>query len=1050
MATASDNPITFSLYYGDDKKYPNTLRKTDTAETVTIEVLNQSTDKINLLKAKAKSKVSADNCHLQIAFPKGLLNNPTEVNVEDENWSSTVEEDDTHYYLYLLNSVGEVLTNISADKPLTVHLQNLSVAEDFEGDTTQIPVTYGPLIQKDGTAFETDGVYAFENLSLNIKSNFDSASENNVAKAIGGNPIYASFVNTSSVLNDGQTPNQLTLRIVNISGYELNLETDAELTITFDYGEREQAYALATEGQIHGVEVAVDDVNHWHIIPKPTSNSPIAWSIHPKSRVTIPAKGAIEITLSSIITNHPSGETNVYLSYKNWAAYNGQLVVTIEKNHLLFNPSSSNESVVATERVYYDSAFILELDEEAVPVPPPPKIPAPVVQETAVEEVSLKAMQFDGSSSYIELENGIAVDNSFTIEAWIFPLQNSGFYAIACDETDALVFYSKSDGGIRFHFQGSDHNSSQTEKIKVDQWNHIAITYGSQIVLMYVNGEPIGSANVSGEYTGNIHRFGRRSKANDHPFKGKMAEVRVWKTTRTAKEIKSAMDRRLKGDEEGLIGYWQLNHSINVKVKDLTINAHDGTVHSTTIVETPDLNLQPLPKPKPVVAPPPPPPITDLAKKGQIDLLSATSTQNVGFEAPAVGVLVRSEQSWYSQGVSPGQLLHCVGLAPGETTHIDVNSLKGVEGSDRYSIAEIIEAIALETAFDGSNVKEQIADTSKVTAMNAARADGGRSLSIRTNRNITTLLHQYASKIRSGHISTFHEDSPGSNVTNPNQMHFLSLQYFEAVHNYQVVTKATQYDRLLFIPMKALKMNNPSIAAKCRAIIAQAQTTHKPKVRSRMVKKVDSSTANQVLPPQPNFVVEESSFIPEGEGFVSLIIEGKPVFTIPFANPTLKKLSWKLIAREDHEFFYHCELSKFWFSHLDDSGTLHQDIEFKLSDKQDIRNLDINFHDFPLWEKNLSLDCDFSIKPDIPGSKDDSRKYDTNLTYFRVPTQSEAESNSRYGATYFINRHTFGSQGKLTYQLKPQDILQKVYIPEDDNTKLIFYPHFRQSPLHPP
>lgn len=1044
MATPSDNPITFSLHYGDDKKYPNTLyRKADTAQTVTLEVHNQSTDEVNLLKAKAKSKVSPDNCHLQIAFPKGLLKDPTEVNVQEKNWSSTVEEDDTHYYLYLLNSVGEVLTNTSADKPLTVHLENLSVAEDFEGDTTQIPVTYGPLIQKDGTAFETDGVYAFENLSLNIKSKFDSlsdsinsGSENNGTKTIGGAPIYASFVNTSSVLNDGKTPNQLTLRLVNISGYDLDLETDAELTITFDYGQREQAYALATEGQIHGIEVAVDDVNHWQVIPKPTSNSPVAWLIHPKSKVTIPAKGAIEITFSSIVTNHPSGETNVYLGYKNWAAYNGQLVVTIEKNHLLFNPSGSDESVVATERVYYDSAFILELDEEAIPVPLPPKIPAPVKQETAVEEVGLKAMQFDGSSSYIEFENGIAIDNSFTIEAWIFPLESTGLYAIAGDETDALVFYSKSDGGIRFHFQNTDHNSSQTEKIKIDQWNHIAITYGSQIVLMYVNGEPVGSANISGEYTGNIHRFGRRSKANDHSFKGKMAEVRVWKTTRTASEIKSAMDRRLKGDEEGLVGYWQLNHSINVKVKDLTSNGHDGTVHSTTIVETPDLNLQPLPKPKPVVAPPPPPaPITDLAKKGQIDLLSATSTQNTGFEAPAVGVLVRSEQSWYSQGVSPGQLLHSVGLAPGETTHVDVNSLRAVEGSDRYSIAEIIEAIALETAFDGSNVKEQIADTSKVTAMNAPRADGGRSLSSRTNKNITTLLHQYASKIRSGQISTFHEDSSGSNVTNPNQMHFLSLQYFEAVHNYQVVTKATQYDRLLFIPMKALKMNNPSIAAKCRAIIAQAGTSRKPKVRSRMLKKVDTSTANQVLPPQPSIVPEESSFIPEGEGFVSLIIQGKPAFTIPFANPTLKKLSWKLILKEDYEdgFFYHTELSKFWFNHLDSNGEWQQGMELQLSDeqKQNCRNLDIEFPNFPLWKRNLSLDCDFLIHPDVHREKEIGLSR-INYCYSDVETTG-----------YIRNQ-----KGKLTWKVGPYYMITKVSPLE--TYKLIFYPQLRQSALHPP
>lgn len=335
--------------------------------------------------------------------------------------------------------------------------------------------------------------------------------------------------------------------------------------------------------------------------------------------------------------------------------------------------------------------------------------------------------------------------------------------------------------------------------------------------------------------------------------------------------------------------------------------------------------------------------------------------------------------------------------------------------------------------------------------MNAARADGGRSLSIRTSKNITTLLHQYASKIRSGQISTFQEESPGSLVTNPNQMHFLSLQYFEAVHNYQVVTKATQYDRLLFIPMKALKMNNPSIAAKCRAIIAQAQTTRKPKVRSRILKKVDSSTANVALPPQPNFVAEESSFMPEDEGFVSLIIEGKPVFTIPFAHPTLKKLSWKLILKEDYQddFFYHCEMSKFWYSHLDSNGTRQRGMELQLSDeqKQNCRNLDIEFSDFPLWipdyplwKRNLTLDCDLSIYPALHKKVEDAKQ---SKYYGHVHYHFMKDANYHNTTDYKY----LGDRYDLTCQIKPTDIVTQVKIRK---CKLIFYPQVRRSPLHPP
>ena len=560
-----------------------------------------------------------------------------------------------------------------------------------------------------------------------------STAETNGKVATAGVPLYASFASTSSVLNDGLTPNTLTLRIVNISGQVLTLDDTAELNLTFDYGDKDKPYALVTEGELHGFEVAVDDVKQWDVRPKPTSNSPVSWTIKPKSgAATIPVQGAIELTISSIVTSHPSGGSNLYLGYKNFGSYaDGQLVVTIEKNLLLFSPDTGDDTTkIATERVYYDSAYILELDKGAIPPPPPPPPPAPPAPPASVEveeETVNKVMEFDGSSNYIDLGNNIKITTGpFTLEAWICPKSISEYYGIVGNQSsqNCPYLYIYSSGGIA----GGFFNVSWCEIMKADggiqanEWYHVAVTFSGHSLCTYFNGVEGFSTNFPEMTLQNNEPLNRIGNFYENRvFPGKISEVRVWTVARTEEQIKSAMKQRLKGDEDGLIGYWQLNETIDGKVKDLTSNGNDGTVHGATLVEAPDLDLKPFPKPKPQpkpVAPPapPPPPITDLAKKGQIDLISATSNGNVGFAAPAIGVLVKSEQSWYSQGVTSGQLLHSVALAPGESSRIAITGLTAVEASDRTSVTEIMDAIATDTAFDGSQMKQQIAASSRLSA----------------------------------------------------------------------------------------------------------------------------------------------------------------------------------------------------------------------------------------------------------------------------------------------------------------------------------------------
>ena len=69
-------------------------------------------------------------------------------------------------------------------------------------------------------------------------------------------------------------------------------------------------------------------------------------------------------------------------------------------------------------------------------------------------------------------------------------------------------------------------------------------------------------------------------------FKGKIAEVRLWKLALTAQEIQQNMHRRLQGNESGLVGYWPLNEADNDIIYDKTSHANHGAIAAANWVQS--------------------------------------------------------------------------------------------------------------------------------------------------------------------------------------------------------------------------------------------------------------------------------------------------------------------------------------------------------------------------------------------------------------------------------------------------------------------------------
>jgi len=111
-----------------------------------------------------------------------------------------------------------------------------------------------------------------------------------------------------------------------------------------------------------------------------------------------------------------------------------------------------------------------------------------------------------------------------------------------------------------------------TGTVTVDAWEHLALSYttGTNNVNLYLNGTNIGSTNGNAQIT-NVddammfggHRDRGDTWASELDYKGQFDDIRYWEGVRTASEINANKKVSLRGDEEGLIGYWRMDGNLN-------------------------------------------------------------------------------------------------------------------------------------------------------------------------------------------------------------------------------------------------------------------------------------------------------------------------------------------------------------------------------------------------------------------------------------------------------------------------------------------------------
>lgn len=170
---------------------------------------------------------------------------------------------------------------------------------------------------------------------------------------------------------------------------------------------------------------------------------------------------------------------------------------------------------------------------------------------------------------------GLTLSTTLTIEAWVnmasYPA--SGVREIisgGVTGTNGFQLYLDQSGipVIVAFKDGSNYRArSAWQGVKLNKWYHIAATVNaaSGDVHIYMNAvdqpslynSDVGTGSTITTPTGSVYLS--RDSGGSNYFDGKMSDVRIWNTIRTATQIRQNKDKALVGNESGLVSYWKLN-----------------------------------------------------------------------------------------------------------------------------------------------------------------------------------------------------------------------------------------------------------------------------------------------------------------------------------------------------------------------------------------------------------------------------------------------------------------------------------------------------------
>lgn len=341
----ASHPISFQLLNRDRQPILG-IFDGQQGQTLKLDITNSS--RRNVKTKQLAGPPTAENHHFELRFRPGTLLLPDNtspgrprISVEEARWkisdTPTVSDAGVSFYLLITDP-----TVIESDKSTSVTLKNLSGDGKVGAHGTRVELKWNNNLEYVASAGQSA-----EPLVPGHRLQHLSIVNESGQKHI---PLHVGIVGNDKVLNNG-TPTALQLRITNLvkpdpskpgeGNIRLNPGPDpkdpaaTKFIFSFDAAGLEQPWALGKIDQVNKIEISAGTRFN---TPTPTvQGQSVQWIMWPIEAITLGPGDSIDLSLEKIVTNHPSGLTNLYIHYKNIPGYwDGDFVALIEKAPLVY------------------------------------------------------------------------------------------------------------------------------------------------------------------------------------------------------------------------------------------------------------------------------------------------------------------------------------------------------------------------------------------------------------------------------------------------------------------------------------------------------------------------------------------------------------------------------------------------------------------------------------------------------------------------------------------------------------------------------------------
>lgn len=313
-------PIDFNMWNTDDEKVLY-IENDSSPTSLFAEIRNTASTNIEL--EALDGTPDSDNYHFALYFRPGVLLFDSCIIEVESDWEISSEVQTDNSVRAWISSKKDVVIN--ALQSLNLEISGL-VADSKQGSrSTQTQLQYKGLHYADKPEDTLSGT---QTAYLNIASH---VGKENI-------PLHIGFVGSNTILNDGVDEQSLKVRITNTSTeYTIGYQSDGDQgnndsQFTFSFGTESDADESLLTSQPGGISMQEGETN----LSAEGGQADSGTWIYFLEKDLAPQE-YIEIDISGIVCDKPTGLANLYVKYEDIPGYwDGQFVLPIEKAPLIF------------------------------------------------------------------------------------------------------------------------------------------------------------------------------------------------------------------------------------------------------------------------------------------------------------------------------------------------------------------------------------------------------------------------------------------------------------------------------------------------------------------------------------------------------------------------------------------------------------------------------------------------------------------------------------------------------------------------------------------